>query len=164
MNINSLTASWESIFRNANTTTADNDLSNNLNIRVKKISSGVEGSHEILPTINIQYPLVFIESVDAVHEFESVGRNARRNIEFSFNIVAITHYGLGTGDEGQGRKNADKESMELAANIETIIRNNINMCSTVDYAWVDNASYSSKFGEKAYNALSKISVKARKIV
>lgn|SRR3990167_3598894 len=162
MNINSITTSFANLLTSNNTTTATYDLSANLKTRVSGVHIGVANSHEKLPVPYTAYPLVCMQAESSTQEFNELGNSSRRNINIRLSAVGITYYGMGAGDERIGRQVADKEAMELAANIEAIFQNNITASSTVDWVLVDNVDYSANIGDGAYNSVVKINLLARK--
>lgn len=161
MNINSLTASLKALFAVNNTTTATYDLSENLTgKRVQTIISGVAGSHAEVPIPLVGYPAVIVEAATSAQEHTELGNNARRDIDIVWDVYAITHYGAGSGDERAGRQAADSEVLELTANMERLIRNNIRLSNTVDWCIVETVDYGAQVGDKTYNAVAKMSIKA----
>jgi hypothetical protein len=158
MNINSLTTSLFNIFTAANTTTADNDLSDGLNSRIKKIYKGVEGMHEDLPVTADLYPVLFLEAATSEREIEELGKTSRRQIKVNYTAVGITHYGMSSGDQGEGRQNSDMEALQLASNIEAFVDNNIRPTSTLLWLLVTDSDYSTKIADKTYNSISKVSL------
>lgn len=166
LNLVSLLDSFENLLDKNNTTTSDYDISNNLNIRVQKFYSGIDGLHDKSPIPINLYPVVFIELINKTEEISQLGHStANRNMEINFNIIPVIYYGAGSEIEFvEGRIKANKEVLYLSQNIESLIRNNITLSNTVDWVNVDNTEYSISLNENAtYNMISKISCKAFKL-
>jgi len=163
MNVVSLLESFKNLLNKNNTVTSSYDISESLNERVKKIYKGVEGMHRTLPVPVSRYPVVFVEIASKPEEFVELGNSARRDIEFNFQLVGITNYGIGSLDEGTARENSDNEVIQLTQNIETLLRNKITLSNTVDYCAISDVDYSADVSEKTYNSIAIINVMAKKL-
>lgn len=160
MNINSTTASLRKLFVDNNTTT-NGGLSESLEKKVQLILSGIQGSHSNLPGRIDLYPYLHVEAASNVRDFESLGNNSRRENTATWDIIAATYYGQGSGDQHQAKQFADMELLQLCANIEGIIDNNVN--AIVDWMNVSSVNYSSQIGDKTYQAIATIQVTGRSI-
>ena len=147
-------------FLSDNNTTTSGGLSENLNKKISKITYGVKGAHKKLSIPNVFFPALVVEADSQQHDFDSMGNTAQREVKMNLDIVAITNYGMGSGDEGAARENSDKEILQLASNIESFIRSNIKLNNLVDWARVDTAEYSAEVSEDFYNSVAIIGIEA----
>ena len=155
MTVVSLTAAVVSFLEANNTTTSGNDLSEGLAGRVKIIRQGMRGAHQNTPDPLASYPMVYVELSETAHEFEQLGRQSRRKVNFGYALVGITQSKAG-GAEQTGREDADKESIQLASNIQGIIQQNITLSNTVDMVSVGSTDYNASTSENTYNAISTV--------
>ncbi|MDY6888137.1 MAG: hypothetical protein SVV88_10955 [Pseudomonadota bacterium] len=160
--INTL-ASVQNLFAKNNTITSSYDISADLQNRVSKIYQGTQGMNQDFPMIETFFPAIFIEIDTKLEEISQLGKSARRDVEMSFDIVLMTYYGMGSGDEGVGRENASKELLYLAQNVESLLRNKITLSGTVDWSIIESTDYSSVVGDATYNSAGIIKLKAQKL-
>jgi len=150
--------STANILEKNNTTTATNDLSNGLTKRVTRVYKGLEGMYERQPVMVNQYPVVFVEIRTHGEEFAELGKSAKREITTGFDIVGITHCGMGTKTEDiETTENSQYECIQLISNIENILRNNIRLSQTaVTKSLIINTDYSERPQENYINNVARI--------
>lgn len=150
----SIKNSLQNLIEKNNTNTSSYDLSYGLDNRVQMICGGSSGR---VPTLNIEYPAVFIELAGVSDSHVELGMSSRRDVDLDFNIIAITDYGMAVDTKGES---TDNEVIQLAQNIEELLRNNIRLSSTVDSCLINSTDFVTEEG--TYNARSRTSLTAKK--
>lgn len=164
LDVVSLLGSIENLLIKNNTNTADNTttgyyISTDLQKKIQAFYKGVQGLHEVKPVNQLQYPCVFVEIDSQPEEFAQIGNSARRNIDINFDIVPVTMVAQPAGAEA-----ADQEVIQLAQNIQALIRKNVEWSSTVKHCNITNTEYSviSKSPD-TYNNVARITINVRKL-
>ena len=156
MNLVSLLTSMENLVNKNNTTTSSYDISSSLITRVQTIYKGVQGFSENIPIPNHLYPAVIVEMANKAEEFVFIGNSAKRDMEITFSIVPIIHYGAGTTG---GLENSDMELIQLTQNIENMLRQNISASGTVESLEITSTDFSNIIrSTDTYNSVARINV------
>ena len=122
-----------------NTTTSSLDISNGLVTRVYQI---IGANAKKQPILNILYPVVFVETKREADEFAQLGNTSRRNVEIRIDIVPVIEYGLGiTSAQINAKDENDDEIIKLTQNVQELIRNKINLSTTVDSVKIQETTY-----------------------
>ena len=156
MNLVSLLTSIENLVQKNNTTTSSHDISSSLNTRVKVFYKGVTGFADTIPIPINLYPAVCVEINNKTEEMISIGRPGVRDLDITFSIVQIVHYGAGITD---GRETSDLELIRLTQNIENMLRANISASGTVESLEIQATEFSNIVrSPDIYNSVSKINI------
>lgn len=130
-NLRTIQSAIVSILSDNNTSTATNDLSANLQSRVKQIIAATPTR----PIGNDEYPAILVYPLDKQEEMTSVGRNVLRDITINWRIAAVTYL-------ADSSTAAHTECLILSDNIETILRNYIDLSQTVQESNIERTEWS----------------------
>jgi len=156
VDLTSILGSLENLLHKNNTVSSSSDISNSLNKRVQVFYKGSRGMSNKQPVPKTLYPCVFVELGNKTEEFITVGNNAKRDMNIEFDIVPVVDYGIGTFDS---RENSDIELIKLSQNIESLIRANITLSSTVHQALIINSTYDVELkADDTYISVSRITL------
>ena len=162
INIDILTQ-LEKIIEDNNAIGGSLDISESLNHRVKAVFKGVDGMHENLPVLNTQLPCVFIEAVDKEEDWGQFGGGSnRRQMNLNYRLVPITSYGMGSSTNGESRENASAELLQLADNLERLIRNNATLSNTVMSCRCKGTTYKSMANDSTYSCSARIELEIKR--
>ena len=161
--INLMSTTAALIGRN-NTSTSSYNLKSGLNVGAQKIFTGARGLHEKMPVSFDVYPVIFVELGSKTESYNRMGSSGKRDVTIEADIVAVTQYGIGAGDENVGRQLADAECIKLTQNVEELIRNKIDLSLTCSHCLIRNTQYAIGVGgEQTYNAVGIINLEIVKI-
>ena len=157
LNIKSVLTSLKELVRENNTITSSYDISGSLNRRVTNVYQGVSSMHQHAPIPIRQYPVVFVEIGEDDETLTRLGANAKRDVEIRVDVVPVTNYGAGSGDELTALENAHMENVQLCGNLKTLFRNKITLTGTVAFVDVVRTEYATMDNDdQAYNIVSRI--------
>ena len=128
IDIDNIKTQFKSILDTANTTTADFDLSNGLDKRVKKV---LRVNPLKIPIQSSYYPYVTIYADRKNIELLDIAVNqqtANRFTEFTFNVIGGVFEALTASNIAD---DADDEIEKLMENVEELIRRNFKLNNTV---------------------------------
>jgi len=139
------------------TDTSSYDVSASLNSRVQYTTVGF---HNNKPVPLFNYPAIFVEPGTRQEEYETLSTSHSRTMIVPFSIVSIVNYGEGQED---GRRLADRESIQLSDNLTYLFRNFERLSSTsyVMQAVVDSVEFDIQESENTYNSISKITLQVK---
>jgi len=167
ISLTSILSGIESLLNRNNTNTSSYYISSSLTSQVQKFYKGTAGLSERLPIPSVLYPAVCVELESKQEEWAQIGRaTAKRNITMKVNIIPIINYGAGViTDEAAGREMSNLECITLSQNIESLIRNKIDLSLTsqgVLSCIIDNTDYGVSYNTNdTYISMSKISLTIR---
>jgi hypothetical protein len=153
VNILSIKNSLKNLIDKNNTNTSSYNVSASMTSKVAYITGG---NSKRQPVLNINYPAIFVELASTVDDHITMGMTARRETEAEFNIVAVTDYGQGTGEDGE---EIDNEMIQLTQNIHNLLRNYITLSNTVDSCLITGTNY---ITDEGYNARSEIQLRIKR--
>jgi hypothetical protein len=169
LNLVSLLGTIQNLLEKNNTTTSSFDISANLNKRIVSFHKGVEGMSEKLPIPNHLYPACFVELSSKTEDFADLGRRPKREAFIGFDIVLVTHYGIGSDRTSvSNRETAGLENLQGTQNIEYLLREKIHLSTTssdtdnyVLQNLLPDTDYSTSYNEDTYNVVSKITNRSK---
>lgn len=162
MNLITKLTAFENLLHKNNTTTSGDDISANLNKRIKYFFKGVDGFSTRAPIANTMYPVVFTELMTAPEEIAQMGASAKRNITVDWKYVVVTNYGAGSDIKAcESMENADLEVIQAVQDITVLLRQRITMSSTMDDSNIENITYGTIIrAPKTFNAVATIEMQA----
>lgn len=152
-----LLTTTENLLIKNNTNTSSYDISEGLNKRVVNFYKGSSGLFNKIPIPKSLYPACCIELIKKPEEFAQLGRTAKRNVEIRMDIITITNYEA-SSNEGESLENSQLENIRLSQNIESLIRNKVDLSTTaIHTALISDVDYSIDT-DNIYNNVSRISL------
>lgn len=136
-----------SILASQNTTTATIDLSTSLRTRVQTVSKGNFKD----PVLNILYPAVKVQVDSISDEFFAIGNSSKRDITSSYIIRAATQ--AMTPD---GAPSAEDECLQLAENLDNILRTYTDLSGTCSYSRITGVDFSFDENDATYVHVAEI--------
>ena len=145
-------ASLKNLVHKNNTTTSSYNVSSSLKQQVKWVKVGY---HKDKPMTVVDYPCVWVEPRRKNDAFIEIGSTARRTMNLTFDIVAITQEGMGLTN---GREVADNEMLQLSTNIETLLRNypKLSVTSQVMQSTISDVEWGVIESNETYNSMARI--------
>lgn len=150
MNLKTVRSAIISILESANTTTATVDLSSGLQTRVQQVIAGSPKR----PIGLDSYPLIFVSLAGKSEEQPFLGDSARRDITANWNIYCLTCL-------ADSATAAENESITLSDNVESVLRNYIDLSGTVDYSNLEDTEYSLEDEDSVYVHTARIGMMTR---
>ena len=146
----SIRSSIKNLLDKNNTNTSSYYISNNLSTTVQQV---VAGYHLSKPVPDYLYPAIWVELKNKTEEFANLSNSARRDATINFDIVAVVQHGLGQID---GREASDIEMITLASNIETLLRNKVQLSQTsvVVQSLANGTEYDVVESNDTYNSIA----------
>lgn len=138
VDINNLKTQLKSIFDTANTTTADYDLSNNMNVRVKNVLTVNPIKLPVQPSF---FPYVTIYPGSKGIELATIAKNqlqAKRFAELTINVVGVVMDQIISSPLND---DPDDELENLMENVEELLRRNHTINGAAKWTLPDSTEY-----------------------
>jgi len=136
------------VLADANTNTADVDLSGGLQVRVAAIGKGNENTPEE------QLPFVLVSPLRKEVEPSQIGSQTRRDQEYEFAIFSMVN-------EFANAESAQDEILILTENIEKILLNAPDLSATCHYSAPGTVDWSFEENNGAFNPSGTVNLTAR---
>ncbi len=150
MNSATVQSAIVSILQANNTTTSSFDLSSGITPRIDNANIYARALKD-----NVQeFPAIFVWRAGKSEEYAALGRNTRRDISIDFTIAAVTQY-------ADSATSAQNQNMTLADNVETILRNYIDLSQTVDESNIGSTEDNFDSLDTAYCYTTKITLNTK---
>ena len=140
-NTRTVQSALQSVLATANTTTAANDLSASLVRRVQIVEMGRPANR---PLAQFQLPAVLVYAKDKDENYDELGggTGTRRRIITHFGVLcAVMASPFEGGATQRGHDQVEEQLITLTTNVETVLRNDINLSATVSFQRPMNTEY-----------------------